>query len=102
MLFSSGSTGKPKAALHDFAVLLEKFRTPRPRHRMMAFLLFDHIGGINTLFTSLATGGTLVITSDRRPDAVAALIERHKVETLPTTPTFLNLLLLSEAHKRST
>lgn len=100
VLFSSGSTGSPKAALHDFSLLLEKFRTPRPRHRMMAFLLFDHIGGINTLFASLATGGTLVITSDRRPDAVAALIERHKVETLPTTPTFLNLLLLSKAHKR--
>jgi long-chain acyl-CoA synthetase len=100
VLFSSGSTGKPKAALHDFALLLEKFRTPRPRQTMLAFLLFDHIGGINTLFSSLATGGTLVITRDRRPDAVAALIERHKVETLPTTPTFLNLLLLTEAHKR--
>ena len=82
VLFSSGSTGKPKAALHDFSLLLEKFRTPRPRHTMMAFLLFDHIGGINTLFSSLATGGTLVITGDRRPDVVAALIERHRVETL--------------------
>jgi acyl-CoA synthetase (AMP-forming)/AMP-acid ligase II len=67
---------------------------------MISFLLFDHIGGINTLLSSLATGGTLVITEDRRPDSVAALVERHKVDTLPTTPTFLNLLLLTEAHRR--
>jgi acyl-CoA synthetase (AMP-forming)/AMP-acid ligase II len=100
VLFSSGSTGKSKAALHDFSLLLEKFRTPRPRHTMISFLLFDHIGGINTLLSSLATGGTLVITEDRRPDSVAALVERHKVDTLPTTPTFLNLLLLTEAHRR--
>src|SRR5262245_761456 len=29
VLFSSGSTGQPKAAVHDLALLLKKFQTPR-------------------------------------------------------------------------
>jgi len=100
VLFSSGSTGAPKGALHDFSLLLEKFKTPRPKQTMLAFLLFDHIGGINTLFSSLATGGLLVTTDDRSPDRICELIALHRIETLPTSPTFLNLLLLSEAHLR--
>jgi acyl-CoA synthetase (AMP-forming)/AMP-acid ligase II len=41
VLFSSGSTGQPKAAVHDFTLLLEKFRKPRPTIDMLSFLLFD-------------------------------------------------------------
>ena len=98
VLFSSGSTGVSKAALHDLAVLLEKFQTPRRGTRTLAFLLLDHIGGLNTLFHVLATTGTVVSVTDRGPDAVCAAIERHRVELLPTSPTFLNLLLMSEAY----
>jgi long-chain acyl-CoA synthetase len=100
VLFSSGSTGVAKAALHDLAVLLEKFQRPRRGSRTLAFLLLDHIGGLNTLFHVLATTGTVVSVTDRRPDAVCAAIERHRVELLPTSPTFLNLLLMSEAYAR--
>lgn len=100
VLFSSGSTGKPKAMLHDFDALLEKFRRPRPAARMLSFLLLDHIGGVNTLFHSLANGGTIVTVLERNPEAVCAVIARHRVEVLPTSPTFLNLLLLSEAYRR--
>jgi long-chain acyl-CoA synthetase len=100
VLFSSGSTGVSKAALHDLAALLEKFRLPRPAFRTIAFLLFDHIGGINTLFHTLANGGGLVTIGQHDPDSVAEAIERHRVELLPASPTFLNLLLLSEAAAR--
>jgi acyl-coenzyme A synthetase/AMP-(fatty) acid ligase len=62
--------------------------------------MIDHIGGINTLLYVLSNGGTLVVSSSRAPDAVCAAIARHKVELLPTSPTFLNLLLLSEAYRR--
>ncbi len=100
VLFTSGSTGEPKAALHSFPRLLEKYRTHRPSLRTLAFLLLDHIGGINTLFHILANGGTVIAVGERSPDAICAAIARHRVELLPTTPTFLNLLLLSEAFLR--
>ena len=99
VLFSSGSTGKSKAALHNFLKIMEKFIVPRHRMRCINFLLFDHIGGINTLFYTLSNGGTVVTTSSRNPEEVCQLIEKHRVELLPTTPTFLNLVLISEAYK---
>lgn len=100
VLTSSGSTGTPKAAVHDATRLLAKFQTPRPAWRTLAFLQLDHIGGLNTLFHTLANGGTLVVPDGRDPESVCAAIARHRVELLPTTPTFLRLLLVSEAFRR--
>jgi long-chain acyl-CoA synthetase len=100
VLFSSGSTGKSKAALHNFAPLLEKFKVSRHRMCTLTFLLLDHIGGLNTLFYTLSNGGTIVSVRSRDPDIVCQAIERYRVELLPTSPTFLNLLLISEAYKR--
>jgi len=100
VLFSSGSTGAHKAAVHDVSLLLEKFRTPRHRRRTLVFLLLDHIGGVNTLLYTLANGGAVVVPPDRTPAGVCAAIARHQVELLPTSPTFLNLLLLSGEHAR--
>jgi long-chain acyl-CoA synthetase len=97
ILFSSGSTGKSKAVVHDFQNILEKFKEPRPAKRTLAFLLFDHIGGINTLFHVLSNGGTVVTVADRSPAAVCRAIETYRVEILPTSPTFLNLLMISGA-----
>lgn len=98
VLFSSGSTGKSKGALHDFVPILEKYRTQKKAKRMITFLLFDHIGGINTMFHILANGGCIVTVEDRSPDRVLQAVEKHRVEVLPTSPTFINLLLLSEAY----
>ncbi len=99
VLFSSGSTGESKAALHNFSLLLEKYKPTRRRFRTLALLLFDHIGGINTLFYTLSNGGTLVSVAGHDPEVVCEAIENHSVELLPTSPTFLNLLLLSEAYR---
>jgi len=99
VLFSSGSTGKSKAAVHDFVPLLEKFHHRRPSLRTLTFLLFDHIGGVNTLLHTLSNQGCVVTVESRIPDAVCAAIEAYRVQVLPTSPTFLNLLLLSEAWK---
>jgi len=100
VLFSSGSTGASKAAVHDLVPLLDKFRVPKRTLRTVAFLLFDHIGGVNTLLYTLSNGGCVITVSDRTPDAVCAAIARHRAELLPTSPTFLNLLLAGEAHTR--
>jgi acyl-coenzyme A synthetase/AMP-(fatty) acid ligase len=99
VLFSSGSTGKSKAALHDIVPMLEKFKVPRQTLRTLTFLLFDHIGGFNTLLYNLSNAGCVVTVSDRRPESVCRAIEAHRVELLPTSPTFLNLLLVSGAHR---
>ena len=72
----------------------------RDSYRTIAFLLLDHIGGINTLFYTFSNLGTIVSVHQRSPGDVCAAIERHRVELLPSTPTFLNLLLISEAHRR--
>lgn len=95
IIFSSGTTGMAKGAVHDAARLLSKFETPGKDFITLAFLLFDHIAGLDTLFYGLANGSTLVMPGDRRPETVARLIEAHRVEVLPTAPSFLNLMLLS-------
>jgi long-chain acyl-CoA synthetase len=100
VLFSSGSTGKSKASLSDFSDILSKFTVPRHSLRSIAFLLFDHIGGINTLLYTLSNAGCIVTVTDRTPEEVLSAIEKYQVELLPTSPTFINLILLSEAYKR--
>jgi long-chain acyl-CoA synthetase len=100
VVFSSGSTGEPKAILHDFSKLLAKYKLPRSSLRAITFLLLDHLGGINTLFYILCNLGTVIAVEDRNPEVVCAAVARHRAELLPTTPTFLNLMLLSEAYQR--
>ncbi|MNN17395.1 putative acyl--CoA ligase YhfT [compost metagenome] len=65
----------------------------------MSFLLFDHIGGLNTLFHTLSNGGTVICPNARTPQDICALIEKHRVEILPTSPSFLNLLLMTQAYQ---
>ncbi len=54
---------------------------------------------MDTLFNSLANGGALITTVSRDAKVVCRAIEEFRVHTLPTSPTFLNLLLISEAWK---
>jgi len=95
VLFTSGSAGKIKAVVHDAERLLARFRTPARARVTIPFMHFDHIGGINTVLQTLASGGTAVIAPDRDSKTICSLIDKHRVQVLPTTPTFLTLLLLS-------
>ncbi|PAF51504.1 fatty acid--CoA ligase family protein [Helicobacter sp. 13S00477-4] len=96
ILFSSGSTGKPKGIVHNLDSMLDSYsqKIPNPTNTAGIFLL-DHIAGIDVLFNQLAIGGTLTIPKKRTPSEVCKLIEKHNVEILPASPTFLKLLLLS-------
>ncbi len=100
VLFSSGSTGKSKAAVHDLTGILEKFKIQKRSFRTITFLLYDHIGGVNTMLYTLSNAGCMVTVPQRTPDEVLHAVEEHQVELLPTSPTFINLILLSEAYKR--
>lgn len=100
ILFSSGSSGTPKTCLLDLDALLETTRAERKRFTTLAFLLFDHIGGVNTMINMLGQGGTIVVPSDRTVATTARLIEAHRISLLPTSPTFLKMLLMSDAAAR--
>lgn len=95
VLFSTGTTGRPKAILHDFSYFLKRFDTPRPTLRTINFLLFDHIGGINTLLHTLFNRGVVVAPEDRSVGGILSSCAEHQVEVLPTTPTFLRMMLMS-------
>lgn len=95
VLFSTGSTGPQKAILHDLNLFIDKFKTPRPPLKTMSFLLFDHIGGLNTLLHTLFNSGVVVVPQSRNVNDVLTACKKYQVEALPTTPTFLRLLLMS-------
>ncbi|MDC0268161.1 acyl--CoA ligase [bacterium] len=98
ILFSSGTTGKPKAMVHDLDQFLQQYENKRARSlSILVFLMFDHIGGLNTLFNALMVGAKMVVPMSRDASEVASLIQDHKVNVLPTSPTFLNLMLIEDA-----
>jgi len=99
VLFTSGSTGQPKGVVHDFSKLLEKFKTRRGALITLNLLMFDHWGGLNTLLHGLANDCLVVLTEYQTPGYVCELMEKYKVELLPATPSFLNMLLISRAHE---
>lgn len=100
VLFSSGTTGEPKAALHNLAHLLEKFKTNGKKLSTVTFLLFDHIGGFNTMMHTLVNGGLIVTLNTRSADEVCSLIEKYKLQLLPTSPTFINMLILNKTYEK--
>ena len=101
ILATGGTTGVPKLVLHDLAALLATVPVKQSQaRRIMPLMRFDHIGGLDMVWRALGSGHVLVAPpAELTPVAVAAAIERHRVEVMPATPSFLNLMLAAEVHR---
>ncbi|GAA1737698.1 amino acid adenylation domain-containing protein [Luedemannella helvata] len=111
VLYTSGSTGRPKgveighAALTNFILGMRDLLHAGAGDRWLAVtsLAFD-IAGLE-LFLPLVTGASLVIADDatgRDGRALAALVERHRVTHVQTTPSRWRLLLAADFASRVT
>lgn len=105
VLLSSGSTGAPKVILHNLDSLIGEKLAKNSRRRpsslnILMVLMFDHIGGISSLLSTLLAGGAAVLPAQRVPDEICALIEQYRIQVLPTSPTFLNLIMMGDYHAK--
>lgn len=100
LILSSGSSGKPKVIVHNLSKLFSQLDNKNKPLNTIAFLLFDHIGGLNTLWRTLINGGTIIMSESRTPKAICQVVAEHRVQALVTSPSFLNLLLLSQLHEQ--
>lgn len=101
ILFSSGSTGEPKAMIHNLDNLVNSYQGKKVRNiNMLIFLMFDHIGGLNTLLNTLTMGAKIILPKNRRPEHIAQLVEAHFIHVLPASPTFLNMMLMAKVQDK--
>ena len=97
---TSGSTGRPKIAMRTQAGMAACARSVgeacgiRPGQSLMATVPVHHSSGLaNNLLMPLLNGVTVLFPEHFEPWAAAALIERHGVDCLFSSPIFYTLLL---------
>lgn len=100
ILHSSATTGKAKIMLHNLDKMLQIFLEKNEKKlRVLGILAFDHIGGIDVMLRVLSIGSTLVIPKNKTTMQILKTLEKQKVQVLPASATFLNLLMLNADFK---
>ncbi|WP_345675539.1 amino acid adenylation domain-containing protein [Yinghuangia aomiensis] len=98
VIFTSGSTGRPKAVVGTQAALANRLwwgRGDAPRVRVAKSAL-AFIDGTTELLGGLVAGDTVVVADDATaadPAALAALVDRHRVQVVTVVPSLLATLL---------
>ncbi len=100
ILSSSGTTGNPKFVLYSFDKFLGKF-TDAPFNPIKTIMIMDvgHIGGMDVLFSILSRGGSVIFPREKTPNEICKLISENDIKVISISPSFLNLILISNAHK---
>lgn len=99
VIYTSGSTGRPKGVLVPHRVLVNLVAwhqaSPRQSRRTMQFASLNFDVSFEEIFSTLATGGTLVVASQSvRIDIplLGSYVEKHKVERFHLPGTVLQKL----------
>ena len=99
ILFSSGSTGKPKGISRFQPCCREVPHKPRQAVTAIPFLLLDHFGGVNTVLAITSSLGHVVTVRSRSIESICEAIQECRVDLLPTTPSFLTMLMASNLYR---
>jgi long-chain acyl-CoA synthetase len=95
-LTTSGSTGLPKLIAHDKNQFLKKFNQKRKNYKTCLFMPWYHVGGLDTLFYAASNGSTCYIPDNYNTEYFLNFINKHKIEVLAMTPSYLKLIMLSK------
>ena len=109
LIYTSGSTGKPKGVVishRSFSNTLnwrKEFYGLDEADVHLQFFSFAFDGSITDTFSSLISGGTLVmIPDDKRGDVseIASLIEKYSISHMILVPTFYEVLMEELSSKK--
>jgi amino acid adenylation domain-containing protein/FkbH-like protein/FkbM family methyltransferase len=95
VLFTSGSTGRPKGVVVGKDALANYIRWASDAYghaRPSTTIAHTSVGvdmTLTSIFVPLVTGGTVIMSPPRDPEALAALLRRHELDFLKLTPTAL-------------
>lgn len=101
---SSGTSGKKfKFILHAPEMFITKYQK-NANHFVttLAFFPADSIAGIETLLEVITFLNKIITDTEKlTPDHIAKLIEKHQIDYLHTTPSFLNFMLFAGVFSKS-
>lgn len=99
LLETSGSTGEPQTVWHSIESLSRGIRRS-DEHRDSVWGLaypLDHLAGLQVLFQALLNFNPLIQLYRIDPAVIHQAIDEHQITHLSCTPTFLRMLLASDA-----